>query len=244
MNSAEPIRRGWQDRPMDSTSALLDNAVWHALVGPHESFAIGSGAVRRYRPDVSVFWAVDVLDAPTWTELAAHAAGESVMLFRVGAPNPPHGWEILAGGTGHQMVLSNDPVDVSIHDIIRALDDDDVPAMLALVERSRPGPFVERTIELGGYVGIFDDDRLVAMAGRRMHLPGHVEVSAVTTDPDVRGRGYASALTARVARELRAEGLTPFLHVANGNLGAKRVYERLGFVERALVSFTSLRPPS
>ena len=48
----------------------------------------------------------------------------------------------------------------------------DVGEMLALVELTRPGPFAVRTVELGGYVGVFDDGALVAMAGERLRAPG------------------------------------------------------------------------
>ena len=34
-----------------------------------------------------------------------------------------------------------------------------------MTELTRPGPFVVRTVELGGYVGVFDGADLVAMAG-------------------------------------------------------------------------------
>ena len=66
---------------------------------------------------------------------------------------------------------------------------DDIGEMLALVELTRPGPFSVRTVELGGYVGVFDGDRLVAMAGQRLAPPGFREISAVCTHPDFRGRG-------------------------------------------------------
>src|SRR6185369_13440424 len=69
------------------------------------------------------------------------------------------------------------------------LDARDVPEMLALVERTRPGPFAPRTIELGTYLGVRDAGKLVAMAGERMHPAGFVEISAVCTDATHRGRG-------------------------------------------------------
>ena len=47
----------------------------------------------------------------------------------------------------------------------------DVPAMVELAELTEPGPFRERTIELGPFFGIFESGRLLAMAGQRTHLP-------------------------------------------------------------------------
>jgi predicted GNAT family acetyltransferase len=87
------------------------------------------------------------------------------------------------------------------------------------------------TIELGNFYGILEGDRLLAMAGQRTRVPGFVEVSAVCTHPDARGRGYAGILMSEVMRDILDEGATPFLHALAEN-PAVRVYEKLGFTER------------
>jgi predicted GNAT family acetyltransferase len=104
--------------------------------------------------------------------------------------------------------------------------------MLELAEQTQPGPFAKRTIEFGGYIGVRDSGRLVAMAGERMRPAGFAEVSAVCTDPAARGRGLAASLVAEVCRQIRARGETPFLHVmvdSATETTARGVYERLGF---------------
>jgi predicted GNAT family acetyltransferase len=111
---------------------------------------------------------------------------------------------------------------------IRELNAGDVPAMLALTELTEPGPFRTRTHELGKFYGVFESDRLLAMAGQRLSLPGFVEVSAVCTHPDARGRGYARALMSAVMRDIRQRGRIPFLHAFADN-PAIRIYESLGF---------------
>jgi len=127
---------------------------------------------------------------------------------------------------------------------IRPLDAGDADRMLQLVGATRPGPFRARTHELGPYVGVFHDDRLIAMAGERMHPPGFTEISAVCTHPDVRRRGLGAALTRHVAAAILERGETPFLHVAEGNDGARRIYEQLGFVTRKVVTVEILRSPA
>ncbi len=116
--------------------------------------------------------------------------------------------------------------------------------MLALVELTQPGPFRPRTIELGHYFGIFEDGALVAMAGERLQTPEFTEVSAVCTHPSARGRGLAAALSHRVATGILARGQTPILHVALTNVGARRVYERLGFVVRRELEFVAVETPA
>src|SRR5262249_16338202 len=92
-------------------------------------------------------------------------------------------------------------------------------------------PFREKTIELGNFYGIFEGGRLLSMAGQRMRVPGFVEVSAVCTHPDARGRGYAGILMSEVMRDIIAEGATPLLHAFADN-PAVALYKKLGFSHR------------
>jgi predicted GNAT family acetyltransferase len=101
--------------------------------------------------------------------------------------------------------------------------------MHALAELTRPGPFDARTIEFGEYYGVFEGDRLVAMAGERMQDRHFREVSGVCTHPDQQGRGLARRLTELVVRRELARGETPFLHVVSTNAKAIGLYERMGF---------------
>jgi predicted GNAT family acetyltransferase len=86
-----------------------------------------------------------------------------------------------------------------------------------------------RTIELGEYFGWFEDGRLVAMAGERMHAGTLREVSGICTHPDYRGRGLASRLTLKLIRRQMQRGETPFLNVVGDNLTAYRLYQQMGF---------------
>ncbi|GMA85333.1 hypothetical protein GCM10025868_05830 [Angustibacter aerolatus] len=119
----------------------------------------------------------------------------------------------------------------------------DVPEMLALVERTRPGPFLPRTIEMGTYLGVRREGRLVAMAGERLHPPGWTEISAVCTDESARGQGLATRLVLAVAHGIRERGETPFLHAAGDNTNAIRLYESLGFRLRRRTTFQVARVP-
>jgi predicted GNAT family acetyltransferase len=115
--------------------------------------------------------------------------------------------------------------------------------MLDLVERTKPGPFQPRTIELGAYLGIRRGGALVAMAGERLHPPGWTEISAFCTDPLYRGQGMATRLVRALAAGIRARNETPFLHAAATNTSAIRLYESLGFELRQRTEFVAVRVP-
>ena len=123
-----------------------------------------------------------------------------------------------------------------------ALSNEDAPQMLALAQLTEPGPFFERTHELGDFIGVKADGRLVAMAGERMRPNGHTEVSGVCTHPDHRGRGYAAGLIHRVGERIVERGETPFLHVYATNAAAIGLYERLGYVRSRELAITALAP--
>ena len=121
----------------------------------------------------------------------------------------------------------------------------DVAEMVALVDRTQPGPFTDRTIELGTYLGLRDasDGALVAMAGQRLRPPGHVEISAVCTDEAFRGRGLARLLVDLLVDEITAAGDVPILHATGANTGAIRLYASMGFETTREVRFAALQAP-
>ena len=62
--------------------------------------------------------------------------------------------------------------------------------------------------------------------------------------PDVRGRGIGAYLTQAVAQEIEARGEVAFLHAADTNVGAIRLYERLGFTLRCRPAFRRFAVPA
>jgi ribosomal protein S18 acetylase RimI-like enzyme len=224
----------------------LDNPAWHALTGPHAPFSEGTSLALRYQTDICPFAALpDEAGPDAWDAMRDLVGpGNVATLFRPAPIEIPAGWELTYSLTGLQMVATES---------IGAPDDDfvclgahDVDEMIALVERTRPGPFLRRTVELGTYLGLRADRdaRVVAMAGERMHPTGYTEVSAVCTDADVRKRGLATRLVRAIAAGIEARGETPILHVAAQNDSAIRVYEALGFAARVTFDVRLVRAPA
>jgi len=125
--------------------------------------------------------------------------------------------------------------------IVEALDISHVDEMLALIELTKPGPFLRRTPELGTYLGIREAGQLVAMAGERIRPSGHTEISAVCTHPEYRGRGYASSLVSALMQKITKRDEIPFLHVRTENVGAIRVYEKLGFKTGRIINIAIVK---
>lgn len=64
-------------------------------------------------------------------------------------------------------------------------------------------------------------------------------INSIGVRPDLQGHGLGGALTAAVTRRLRAENKVVQLGVVDTNIGAQRLYARLGYTDvHALTSFT------
>jgi ribosomal protein S18 acetylase RimI-like enzyme len=212
--------------------AVLDNVVWHSVSGAHRDLADHHGRAGRFQRDVAPFSGMDDPSSrEAWADLAALVGtGKPAILF-LPALEAPGGWETQHAMPCLQMLATNVTGEATSEEIVE-LTRVDVPDMLELVNATRPGPFAERTIDLGRYVGIRRDGRLVAMSGERVKCPGFTEVSAVCTAEEVRGQGLARELVLDVVSAIRARGDEAFLHVEVRNTPAIALYESMGFTTR------------
>lgn len=95
-------------------------------------------------------------------------------------------------------------------------------------------------------VGVFDGDRLVAVARAEVRLPEIWHISGVFTAPADRGRGYGAAVMGRILADAAAQGARTGLFVREDNPPAIRLYDRLGFAPggpRIWVDAGADRPP-
>jgi len=166
------------------------------------------------------------------------AGGAIALVERFEASEPPELRAIERGVCVQMLARTIEPGEAAFP--IVALGDADAREMQALASLTRPGPFFERTHQLGDFIGVRVDGRLAAMAGERMRPDGFTEVSGVCVHPDFRGAGYARELTRRVAGRILERGETPFLHAFDDNTPAITLYETLGFELRAKIQLTVL----
>ena len=222
----------------------LDNVIWQALTTRQVDFAEACGTARRFVREVT---SLSAFEAPNDEGYAALAelvgVGGTAAVFLDQDYVARAGWEHIGGAplvqfvceNGHSSATPNRSVE------IEELGSSDSPEMVELTALTKPGPFATRTREMGTYLGIRKDGKLVAMAGERLKLPGYTEISAVCTHPDHLGHGYAGFLMTILANCIRERDERPFLHVRPENTRAVQLYERLGFKHRLLSHYAVFR---
>jgi ribosomal protein S18 acetylase RimI-like enzyme len=225
----------------------LDNIVWNALTTRQEKFAESNGQARRFMQEVSPLAGFPEPSPAGYESLAELVGSRGTIGLFLDAPYEPHkGWSLVAGAPMPEMIYQSADAPLarspsSSDPEIVELSSADSPDMLELTALTKPGPFGKRTHELGTYLGIRREGKLIAMAGERLKIPGYTEVSAVCTHPEHTGHGYARILMMEVMHRIRSRGETPCLHVREDNVRAIELYERIGFRQRVLMHFAVLR---
>ena len=228
---------------MTETFRSLNNPIWQALHSGDRHLAIGNDFFIMYPEDIGLFVGVDESRSSVPEQLfkALPAKSVKVLIIKKKLTFSPE-WQILHAGPLWQMVAEN-PAEIAGNEEIIPLGLEHIPEMLALTKLTQPGPFFERTIELGNYQGIFQGGKLVAMGGERFHPDHFAEISAICTHPDFRGRGFGSRLMSFLAHDIRQKGKIPFLHVRPENISAIDLYLKLGFVTRTEMNLTVIQKP-
>jgi len=223
--------------PENTSPVELDNPIWHSLLGPLHRFGESHGDTRWFPSSVAPFIAVPTADTrPDLDAAAARGWRDPAYFFGVIPHTLPVGWHFASTSNVLQLLPPSDPPEdlrADAGEEIRELGEADRPAMLALTRIAFPAFFRERTAELGQYLGIFQEGRLIAMAGERMALAGWQEISGVCTHPDFAGRGSARRLMRALLARHRRRGVASFLHVSEENHHARRLYQSMGYILRA-----------
>jgi len=223
-------------------TSILDRPGWSALTTRHADLAVGNSLARRFGPGISAFAGTLNNEPESLEALAALARpGEPMIVAQTGPIGVPRGFRPATITPLVQMILERPIEPIADPNIVR-LGWPDAEEMFALATLTKPGPFTLKSQALGGFWGIRDSGRIVAMAGERLKQPGFVELSGVCVHPDFRGRGLARALSQFVSHQIAAAGDTPYLHTFSGNAPAISLYESLGFRHRADLTVVAIVP--
>ena len=217
----------------------LDNPAWHSLNETHSSFAIGDDEIKFYKPSICRFGGINSNQADLIPFLNNHTDLNS---FYVIGEKPQTSPELIIEKelVCLQMTCPA-PIKIDYRENIVYLNDAYPKQLADLVNLVQPGYFEEGTSLMGDYFGIFKYDQLVAVTGERMKMFGFTEISAVVTHPGFTGKGFAKQLVAYTANNIFENDTHPYLHVAESNVHAIKLYEKLGFVSRRKISFWKMK---
>jgi len=217
----------------------LDNPVWHSLSETHKDLSIDYHNIKFYQPAYCPFGGfIDNNNVASRIDEYSKLINN---LFVVGEkPFLSNKLFLKKELICVQMVLEK-KTEAGIEEDLIKLDNAFSGALSSLVNEVQPGYFKEKTNLMGDYFGIVKDGKLVAVTGERMKMKNFTEVSAVVTHPFYTGKGYASQLVGHTVNNIFNENKIPYLHVAETNLGAIRLYEKLGFTTRRKISFWNLQ---
>lgn len=221
----------------DQEISKLDNPVWWSLYEVHKDFSVHYGSIKFYHPDYLPFGGFVQTADPS---VSISAYSKLVDDFFVVGEKPAFDSSLqLKKELVCLQMVCNERTDTGDTEIITQLEEEHWRALSELVNLVQPGYFKHKTPLLGEYYGIFKKNRLVAVAGERMKMNAFTEISAVT-HPDHMGRGYEKQLIAHAVNNIFDQEKTPYLHVAESNIKAIRLYEQEGFVTRRKMSFWNM----
>jgi ribosomal protein S18 acetylase RimI-like enzyme len=220
---------------MNTDYTKLDNPTWYSLSETHQEFSINYNNIKFYNPDYCPFGGVIIpenisesIDEYSKLTDGFFVVGEKPQLSNQLKLNK----ELIC-----LQMISNNRIDVEIKEEIVALKTSEhIDALFELVNLVQPGYFKRQTALLGSYFGIFKDNKLIAVTGERMKMNDFTEISAIVTHPEYTGQGYAKQLIAHTVNNIFDQNKTPYLHVVESNIGAIKLYEKLGFSTRRKMS--------
>ena len=210
----------------------LDNPIWTAL-NSDVPYVFRRGNAVFIDRKMGFFAGLPSYEIEQLDQLyAVMDSGMRVILFTPDFLELDAKWKVRNDNALLQMIIDKASIQLTLDSSIRPLGTANVPEMLALTQLAKPGPFLENTIDFGGYFGYFVEGRLVSMAGTRLAAGPYTEVSAVCTHPDFVGRGLAQLVLPHVLNYIQHLHQIPYLQLYPDNLPAYRLYRKLGFVER------------
>ena len=224
---------------MEIDANKLDNPVWNSLNEVHSEFSIEYDGAKFYKPEYCPFGGF--ISFENSNGCIDKYAAKARTFYIVGDMPKYNGKLTLKRNLICNQMILKAPIDIKTREqIIELKSNSHKRDLFNLVNLIQPGYFNNQTSDLGRYYGIFKNNNLIAVTGERMKMNKFTEVSAVITHPEHSGKGYAKQLIKYTTDQIFEASKTPYLHVAESNIGAIKLYEKLGFTTRRKMSFRNL----
>jgi len=133
-----------------------------------------------------------------------------------------------------QLIVSRSPMDGGL---ARTALDADLPLICSWTEAfwrdtrtgtPTPPELIKARVRNGQFL-LWETDRPVSMAGVVARTPNGARIGFVYTPDKLRGRGYASAVTAAVTEREHRAGRTCFLYTDRANPTSNKIYQAIGY---------------
>ncbi|HKC37218.1 MAG TPA: GNAT family N-acetyltransferase [Chitinophagaceae bacterium] len=222
-----------------SDYSKLDNPAWHSLNETHQLFAIGNDEIKFYKTEICPFGGINSKHPDLVSFFKKYTQLNS--LFIIGDKPQELADLIIENELICLQMICPASIKMEFTETIILLGKTHKKQLTDLVNLVQPGYFKEGTALMGDYYGIYKNNRLVAVTGERMKMFGFTEISAVVTHLDFTGKGFAKQLVAHTANKNFDHHKIPYLHVAESNTNAIKLYEKLGFVSRRKISFWKMK---
>lgn len=218
----------------------LNNPVWNSLNETHDTFSIKYDGIKFYAPEYCPFGGF--INLENSSDGIDNYSAKNNNFYVVGKkPLFSNALTLNKNLVCNQMILDK-PINISINEeIVELKTQRQKTELFHLVNKIQPGYFNSKTSDLGNYFGIYKDEKLIAVTGERMKMNEFTEISAVITHPEHTGKGYAKQLIKQTTNQIFKENKIPYLHVAESNIGAIKLYEKLGFTTRRKISFWNFK---
>jgi ribosomal protein S18 acetylase RimI-like enzyme len=217
---------------------LLHNPVYNALLSGDKPLSFGNDKAKFFDEAVSPFAGFEHDYGKGFKDLYEMLpAGRKILYAIPSFITQPAGWQMQHQIKGLQFIYEGNGDSETEFPNVLPLTAIHINQMVQLAKLTKPGPFRTGTINFGSYFGIFDNEKLVAMTGQRLHVENCTEISAVCTHPDYGGKGYAYTLLQHQLQLILQQNQQPFLHVRDDNQRAIALYQRLGFTVSRPMNF-------
>ena len=220
----------------------LDRPAYSSLKSRQSYLAQVNDSAIAYEPDFAAFAALEGDSQTGFADLSKLRVGDDGFWFlETKIIEPQNHFRLEKTAHCKQMIFDHEVAIENDIEIVE-LGHDDAKDMHELALLCKPGPFFARTNELGKFIGIKVNNRLVSMMGERMQIDGFSELSALATHPDFQGKKWGKFLFNQVTKRILKRGQIPFLHVYAWNEIGIKNYEKLGLKLRQDIYVSVLKP--